>query len=158
MEVVGEVLRDDQDQAMYRYVQRYRASFFLALHRVHRTACVRQAASPWALKDQLRHQLAARERADPVCLVDRLPIPVCVFARAHWRRCFGDTATCGRDRYDPIGTIAADMQAKAGAGLADRSDRAGRSGLLRPGGRAGDRAARRLHPAGGSDLLVAREE
>jgi hypothetical protein len=97
MEVVGEFLGYDQDQAIYRYFRRYYAHFFPALAHLHRTTFVRQAANLWALKDQLWHQLVVQERADPVSIVDSVPISVCAFARARWCRRFGDTASYGRD-------------------------------------------------------------
>ncbi len=89
MEIVGEFLGYSQDQAMYQYFRRYYAHFFPALGHIHRTTFVRQAANLWALKDRLWHHLVAQERADPVALVDSVPIPVCAFARARWCRRFG---------------------------------------------------------------------
>lgn len=97
MEVVGEFLGYDQDQAIFQYFRRYYAHFFPALGHVHRTTFVRQAANLWALKDQLWHQFVVQEHADPASIVDSVPIPVCAFARARWCRRFGDTATYGRD-------------------------------------------------------------
>lgn len=97
MEVVGEFLGYDQDQAIFQYFRRYYRHFFPALGHIHRTTFVRQAANLWALKDRLWQQLVAQESTDPVALVDSVPIPVCAFARARWCRRFGDTASYGRD-------------------------------------------------------------
>lgn len=118
MEVVGEFLGDDQDQAIFQYFRRSYCHFFPALDHVHRTTFVRQAANLWALKDQLWHQLVAREPADPASIIDSVPIPVCAFARARWCRRFGDTASYGRDH--------ATRQTFYGFRLHVRCDRSGR--------------------------------
>jgi len=101
MDVVGEVLGDDQDQAIFQDFRRYYCPFFPALAHIHRTTFVRQAATLGALKDQRWHQrwhqLIVGEPADPVSLVESVPIPVCAFARARWCRRCGDTASYGRD-------------------------------------------------------------
>ena len=83
MEVVGEHPGYAQDKAIYGFFRQHYAHFFPAITRVHRTTFLRQAADLWKLKDLLWHQLVGQEHADPVSLVDRAPIPVCAFARAH---------------------------------------------------------------------------
>lgn len=46
MEVVGEYLGLEQDNALFTYFQRHYTHFFPALRRLHRTTFVHQAANP----------------------------------------------------------------------------------------------------------------
>ncbi|MGI8477199.1 MAG: IS982 family transposase, partial [Thermomicrobiales bacterium] len=96
MEVVGEFLGYDQDQAIYQYFQRHYAHFFPGLRQIHRTTFVRQAANLWKLKE-LRWKRLVAEDWEPVSLVDSFPIPVCAFPRARWCRRFAGEANYGRE-------------------------------------------------------------
>ncbi len=98
IEVVGEFLGLDQDQAIYHYFRRHHADLFPALTTVHRTTFVRQAANLWRIKERIWQLLVVQVPHDPlVSLVDSLPVPVCRFARAYRCRLFGGEAAFGHD-------------------------------------------------------------
>ncbi len=98
MEVVGEYLGLAQDSALFAYVRRHYAHFFPALRTLHRTTFVRQAANLWRLKERLWQHLLDAVPHDPTfAIVDRLPLPVCQFARAYRCRRFRGTAAYGKD-------------------------------------------------------------
>lgn len=98
MEVVGEFLGLDQDQALYDHFRRHHADLFPALLTVHRTTFVRQAANLWRIKERIWQVVLAHIPHDPlVSLVDSLPVPVCRFARAYRCRLFGGEAAFGHD-------------------------------------------------------------
>lgn len=98
IEVVGEYLGLDQDQALYAFFRRHYAHFFPGLHRVHRTTFLRQAANLWRVKEQLWQHLVAQIPDDPsLALVDSFPVPVCQFARAYRCRRFRGDAAYGKD-------------------------------------------------------------
>ncbi len=100
IEIAGAFLGLDTDQGLYAHFRRSFGHLFPSLRRVHRTTFVRQAANLWAVKSALWHHLAAATRHDAaVALVDRLPVPVCRFARAYRCRCFRGLAAFG---YDPL--------------------------------------------------------
>src|SRR5689334_3899758 len=83
LELVGEFWGLDRDQDLFRHFRRYHQAEFPALARVHRTTFTRQAANPWRLRRLLQERLAGRlAGADPLWLVDGLPIEACKFARA----------------------------------------------------------------------------
>jgi hypothetical protein len=98
MELVGEFLGLDQDQALYRYFQKHYQAFFPSLGRVHRTTFVRQAANLWGVKERLWQRLLRHIPHDPrLAILDSMPLPLCRFARAQrCRRCRGQAAF-GRD-------------------------------------------------------------
>jgi Transposase DDE domain len=86
MEVVGEFLGLDHEEAVFAYSRRHYAHFFPALGRVHRTAFTRQAANLRQVTARLRQQALRGLALDRrLSLVDSFPLPVCRFARA--RRC-----------------------------------------------------------------------
>lgn len=98
IEVVGEFLGLDHDQAIYRYFRRHYRAFFPALGQVHRTTFVRQAANLWAVKERLwQHLLAAVPHDPTLAVVDSFPLPVCQFARAYRCRRFRGEAAYGKD-------------------------------------------------------------
>jgi len=98
MEVVGEFLGLDQDQAIYDHFRRHHAELFPALPTVHRTTFVRQAANLWRLKERIWQLLMIQTSHDgQVSLVDSFPVPVCRFARAYRCRLFGGEAAFGHD-------------------------------------------------------------
>jgi hypothetical protein len=53
IEVVGEFLGLDQDQAIYDHFRRYHADLFPAVPTVHRTTFARQAANLWRIKERI---------------------------------------------------------------------------------------------------------
>jgi hypothetical protein len=86
MEIAGEYLGFDTDQAIYAYFRRHHAALFPTLTHVHRTTFVRQAANLWAVKRRLWETLAPPAAGAPqLSILDSVPIPVCRFARA--KRC-----------------------------------------------------------------------
>lgn len=96
IELVGEFWGLGTDRALYRHFRAYHRAEFPALARVHRTTFARQAANLWHVKQQLHRTLAAGlAGADPVWLVDSLPIDACEFARAHFCRRFAGQADFG---------------------------------------------------------------
>jgi hypothetical protein len=101
MEVVGEFLGLDQDQAIYHHFRRHHADLFPALPTVHRTTFVRQAANLWRVKERVWQLMLAHVPHDPlVSLVDSFPVPVCRFARAYRCRRFRGDAAFGRDELN----------------------------------------------------------
>ena len=98
MEVVGEFLALDEEQAIYRYFHRHWVEWFPGIRRVHRTTFVRQAANLWQIKEQLWQYLLSQIAYDEqISIVDSFPVPVCWFARAYRCRLFRGEAAYGYD-------------------------------------------------------------
>lgn len=96
-EVVAEFLGPDQDTAIYDYFARPAGGWFPVLSR-GRATFARQAANFWAVKEALWRALVVHLPHDlDFHLVDRVPHPVCRFARAYRCRRFAGQATSGRD-------------------------------------------------------------
>ena len=75
IEVVGEFLGLDTDEAIFRYFRRHYAEWFPALTEVHRTTFARQAANLWKIKEDLWQELlplAPHEPAFAIC--DSMPL------------------------------------------------------------------------------------
>src|SRR5215213_4826249 len=53
IEVVGEFLGLDTDEAIFRYFRRHYGEWFPTLPKVHRTTFARQAANLWKVKEEL---------------------------------------------------------------------------------------------------------
>lgn len=98
IEIVGEFLGFDTDKGIYLYFRRHYAEWFPALRKIHRTTFCRQAANLWKLKEYLWQRLMNLLPHDPsFALVDSLPLPVCLFARAYRCRRFRGEAAFGKD-------------------------------------------------------------
>jgi Transposase DDE domain len=98
IEIVGEFLGIDTDEAIFRYFRRHYGEWFPALSEVHRTTFARQAANLWKLKECLWQELLAIAPHDPTfAICDSLPLPVCLFARAYRCKRFRGEATFGKD-------------------------------------------------------------
>jgi hypothetical protein len=98
IEIAGEFLGMDTDGAIYRYFRRHYAEWFPTLSEVHRTTFARQAANLWKAKEHLWQKLLSQAPHDPdFALVDSLPLPVCLFARAYRCRRFRGQAAFGKD-------------------------------------------------------------
>ncbi len=98
IEVVGEFLGMDTDEAIFRYFRRHYAQWFPALGKVHRTTFVRQAANLWKAKEALWQELLLLTPHDPTfAICDSMPLPACLFARAYRCRRFRGEATFGKD-------------------------------------------------------------
>ena len=98
IEIVGEFLGLDTDKAIHRFFRRHYAEWFPTLGVVHRTTFCRQAANLWKVKEDLWQELLALAPHDPTfALVDSLPLPACLFARAYRCRRFRGEAAFGKD-------------------------------------------------------------
>lgn len=98
MEIVGEFLGYDEDQALFDFFHRYWCELFPAVAKVDRTTFVRQAANLWQVKHQLWQELLAELAYDEqISVVDSFPVPVCRFARANRCRLFKGEAAFGYD-------------------------------------------------------------
>src|SRR3954468_19925061 len=102
VEIVGEFLGLDTDRGLHAHFRRHYGHPFPRLREVHRTTFARPAANLWVVKHPLWGRAptrggakralgrgpAGRADQDPaVTPGDRMPVPVCRFARAH--RCRG---------------------------------------------------------------------
>ncbi len=98
IEVVGEFLGIDEDTELFAYFRRHYAHFFPNLLRVHRTTFTRQAVNLWKVKEHLWQELLALAPHDPTfAICDSLPLPACLFARAHRCKRFRGEAAFGKD-------------------------------------------------------------
>ena len=98
IEIVGEFLGLDTDEAIFRYFREHYGEWFPTLREVHRTTFARQAANLWKVKERLWQELLAETPHDPTfALCDSLPLPACLFARAYRCRRFRGEAAFGKD-------------------------------------------------------------
>jgi Transposase DDE domain len=98
IEIVGEFLGLDTDEAIFRYFRRHYGEWFPALGEVHRTTFARQAANLWKIKERLWQELldlTPHDRAFAIC--DSMPLPACLFARAYRCHRFRGEAAFGKD-------------------------------------------------------------
>jgi hypothetical protein len=98
IEIVGEFLGLDTDEAIFRYFRRHYGEWFPALGEVHRTTFARQAANLWKIKERLWQELLVltpHDRAFAIC--DSMPLPACLFARAYRCSRFRGEAAFGKD-------------------------------------------------------------
>ena len=98
IEVVGEFLGIDTDEAIFGYFREHYGEWFPALREVHRTTFARQSANLWALKECLWQELLALAPHDPAfAICDSMPLPACLFARAYRCKRFRGEAAFGKD-------------------------------------------------------------
>jgi hypothetical protein len=98
LEIVGEFLGIDTDKDIYLFFRRHYDRWFPALGEVHRTTFARQAAKLWKVKECLWQEFLALAPHDPAfALVDSMPLPACLFARAYRCRRFRGEAAYGKD-------------------------------------------------------------
>ena len=98
IEIVGEFLGIDTDKAIYLFFRRHYGEWFPTLGEVHRTTFARQAANLWKIKEELWQELLLLAPHDPTfALVDSMPLPACLFARAYRCKRFGGEAAFGKD-------------------------------------------------------------
>ncbi len=98
IEIVGEFLGIDTDKGIHLFFRRHYAEWFPALGEVHRTTFTRQAANLWKLKEDLWQEFLALAPHDPAfALVDSMPLPACLFARAYRCKRFRGEAAFGKD-------------------------------------------------------------
>ena len=98
MEIVGEFLGLDTDKGIHLFFRRHYGDWFPALGEAHRTTFARQAANLWKVKERLWREFLALTPHDPsFALVDSMPLPACLFARAYRCRRFRGEAAFGKD-------------------------------------------------------------
>ncbi len=98
IEVVGEFLGMDTDEAIFRYFREHYGEWFPALREVHRTTFARQSANLWKIKESIWQELLSWTPHDPAfALWDSMPLPACLFARAYRCRRFRGEAALGKD-------------------------------------------------------------
>ena len=98
IETVGEFLGIDTDKGIHSFFRRHYAEWFPALGAVHRTTFARQAANLWKVKERLWQELLALAPHDPAfALIDSMPLPACLFARAYRCKRFRGEAAFGKD-------------------------------------------------------------
>jgi Transposase DDE domain len=95
MEICGSSFKCATDQDLFDYFHAHYRHFFPQLS--ERTLFVRQAANLWQVKAliQRRLTLVSGQAADPVQVIDTLPLPVCGLRRAPRERCFKVEADYG---------------------------------------------------------------
>ena len=98
IELVGEFLGMDTDEAIFRYFREHYGEWFPTLHKVHRTTFARQGANLWKIKESIWQELLSSTPHDPAfALCDSMPLPACLFARAYRCRRFRGEAAFGKD-------------------------------------------------------------
>jgi hypothetical protein len=95
MDICGEYFKQATDQDLFDYFQAHYQHFFPQLR--DRTVFVRQAANLWQVKAAIQHRLTivSGQAADPVQVIDTLPLPVCGLTRAPRDCCFKPEADYG---------------------------------------------------------------
>ncbi len=98
IEVVGEFLGMDTDEAIFRYFREHYSEWFPALRLIHRTTFARQSANLWKVKERLWQELLTLAPHDPAfAICDSMPLPACLFARAYRCSRFKGEAAFGKD-------------------------------------------------------------
>ncbi len=101
IELVGEFLRMNTYEAIFRYFREHYGEWFPALREVHRTTSfARQSANPWKVKESIWQELLSSAPHDPTfALCDSMPsfATACLFARAYRCRRFRGEAAFGKD-------------------------------------------------------------
>jgi hypothetical protein len=95
IEICGEYFGLSQDEEIHGYFRSHYQHFFPELR--ERTGFVRQAANLWAVKAMIQQRLTriSGQAADPVQIIDTLPLPVCTYTRRQRDRCFKPDADYG---------------------------------------------------------------
>lgn len=95
IELCGEYFGFSRDEDMHAYFRCHYQHFFPQLG--ERTVFVRQAANLWAVKAMIQHRLTrvSGQAANPVQVIDTLPLPVCTYTRSQRDRCFKAEADYG---------------------------------------------------------------
>ncbi len=106
MEICGEYFKCATDQDSFDYFRTHYQHFFPRL--TDRTLFVRQAAHLWQIKAAIQQRLTiiSGQAADPVQVIDTLPLPVCGYTRAARDRCFkpdADYGYCAAKQLDYYG-------------------------------------------------------
>ena len=95
LEVCGEYLGFDQDEAIFDYFVAQYQAWFPQL--TERTRFVRQAANLWQVKAMIQQRLTlvSGQANHAVQVIDTMPLPVCVYTRSRRDRCFKSDADYG---------------------------------------------------------------
>jgi hypothetical protein len=96
MAICGEFFKLARDTDLFAYFRAHYPHFFPAL--TDRTLFVRQAANLWQLQATIQRRLVrvSHQAADPVQVIDTLPLPVCTYTQGGRRdRCFPRQADYG---------------------------------------------------------------
>jgi hypothetical protein len=95
VELCGEYFKLSTDKDLFAYFRSHYAHFFPQL--TDRTLFVRQAANLWQVKAAIQQRLTqvSGQSADPVQIIDTLPLPVCGYTRSGRDRCFPPVADYG---------------------------------------------------------------
>jgi hypothetical protein len=95
MEICGEYFKCATDKDLYGYFRAHYRHFFPQLR--DRTLFVRQATNLWQVKAAIQQRLTvvSGQAADPVQVIDTLPLPVCGYTRSGRDRCFKPEADYG---------------------------------------------------------------
>jgi len=106
MELCGEYFKLATDKDLAAYFRTHYAHFFPQL--TERTQFVRQAANLWQVKAAIQQRLTqvSGQAADPVQIIDTLPLPVCGYTRSGRDRCFkpfADYGHCAAKQLDYYG-------------------------------------------------------
>jgi hypothetical protein len=106
MELCGEYFKLTTDKDLFAYFRSHYAHFFPQL--TDRTLFVRQAANLWHVKVLIHQRLTqvSGQSADPVQIIDTLPLPVCGYTRSGRDRCFkplADYGHCAAKQLDYYG-------------------------------------------------------
>jgi DDE family transposase len=105
-ELGGEYFKLATDKEIFAYFRTPYAHFFPQL--TARTLVVRPAANVWHVKAAIQPRLTqvSGQAADPVPILDTLPLPVCGYPRSSRDRCFksvADYGQCAAQRLDYSG-------------------------------------------------------
>jgi DDE family transposase len=106
LELCGEYFKLSTDRDIFAYFRTHYAHFFPRL--TERTLFVRQAANLWQVKAAIQQRLTtvSGQAADPVQIIDTLPLPVCGYTRSGRDRCFkpvADYGHCAAKKLDYYG-------------------------------------------------------
>ncbi len=95
LEICGEYFKLNADQDLFDYFRQHYQAWFPQLR--DRSLFVRQAANLWQVKAaiQQRLTLVSGQAADPMQIIDTLPLPVCGYTRSRRDRCFKPDADYG---------------------------------------------------------------
>jgi hypothetical protein len=95
IEICGEYFKCGTDKDIFDYFRAHYRHFFPHLR--DRTLFVRQAANLWRVKAEIQRRLTvvSGQAADPVQVIDTLPLPVCVYTRSQRDHCFKPDADYG---------------------------------------------------------------
>jgi hypothetical protein len=106
LEICGEYFKLATDKDLFMYFRTHYAHFFP--HLKERTLFIRQAANLWQVKAAIQQRLTqvSGQAADPIQIIDTLPLPVCGYTRSGRDRCFkpcADYGPCAAKKLDYYG-------------------------------------------------------